>query len=100
MIIKDKDYLAGTTYDGDEFTMHHVQPTLSVKKEAYELRQHGDNGWTDGRNFRHIAHIPALDAIKIEAKIPGVFGDDRKALNGWLKTVEGEDYLTVKKNTI
>ena len=101
MIIKDKDYLAGTTYDGDEFTMHHVQPTLSIKEEAHDMRVHGNNGWTKDKNFRHIAHIPALDAAMLEKKMPGIFDpQDKSIMNGWLKTTKGEDYLLVKKDSI
>lgn len=98
MLIKDKDYLMGTTYKGDKFTMHHVQPTLNIQEEAYNAREFSDNGWTKGKTMRHIAHIPALDAARLAAERPGFFTCD-EMMSEWLKR-EGEVYLTVKKNTI
>ena len=95
MIIRDKDYLAGTTYKDDKFTMHHVQPTTNIQEEAYNIREFSNNGWTKEKSMRQIAHIPALEAVKLQAERPGFFSSP-EMITEYLKK-EGAPYRTVKK---
>lgn len=95
MIIKDKDYLLDTTYKGDKFTMQHVQPIYNIQKEAHEIREFSDNGWTKSRKMRQIAHIPALEAVRLQAERPGFFSSP-EMMREYLKK-EGAAYRTVKK---
>lgn len=95
MIIKDRDYLAGTTYKGDKYTHHHVQPTLNIQEEAHNIREFSDNGWTKDRSMRQIATIPALEAVRLQAERPGFFSSP-EMITEYLKK-EGAIYRTVKK---
>ncbi len=95
MLIRDKDYLGGITYKGDEFTMHHVQPNLNIQKEAHEIREHSDNGWTKERTMRQIGHIPALEAVRLQAERPGFFSSPEMIREYLMK--EGAAFRTVKK---
>ena len=102
MIIKDSDRaentLIGTTIDGDHYTHHHAQNTSAIQAGCHELRQDSGNGWTKERTMRKIASIPALDAVRLGNERPGFFSSP-EMMREWLRR-EGEDYLTVKKNTI
>lgn len=101
MIIDDdraEETLRGMTYEGDEYTHHHIQDTSLIQQSCYEQRQDDSNGWTKDRGFRKIGEIPPLDAVKIQAERPGIFGSE-EMMKEWLKK-EGERYLTVKRNSI
>ncbi len=95
MLIKDKDYLMGTTYKGDKFTQHHIQPNLSIQEEAHVIREFSDNGWTKNKSMRQIAHIPALEAVRLAAERPGFF-ESPEMIREYLKR-EGAPFRTVKK---
>ena len=98
MLIKDKDFLRETTIKGDTYSHHHAQLVTNIQKEAYAIREHSDNGFTKDRTMRQIGHIPALDAARLQVERPGIFAHE-EIMNEWLKSEEGEKYLTVKRNS-
>ena len=98
MIIKDKDFSTGTVLDGDKISSHHAQLVTNIQQEAYAIREFSDNGFTKDRTMRQIGHIPALDAARLQVERPGIFAHE-EIMNEWLKSKEGEKYLTVKRNS-
>jgi len=89
MLIRNKTTLTKVEYDAEQYHFTHIQPIEGIKREAAEIRQFSDNGWTKERNFRQIARIPVLEAMKH----PEIFHDAR-AMRRYLQN-EGSDYRTV-----
>lgn len=76
----------------DKFKLIHAQPIGDIMKHAYEYRKLDGNGFTDGKNMRKIASIPAIEFVKHPE-----WAHDTKAMKKWLKSEEGRQYLTVTK---
>ena len=94
-----EETLRGMTYEGDEYTHHHIQDTSLIQETCHELRQDSNNGFTDNKGFRKIATIAPLDAVRLQAERPGFFSSP-EMIKEWLKTEDGERFLTVKRSSI
>ncbi len=102
MIIDDRaeDTLRGTSFIKDgKYIHHHAQDTSLIQEACNNERQAGNNGFTDDRGFRKIASISPLDAVRLQAERPGFFNSP-EMIKEWLKSEEGERFLTVKRNSI
>ena len=102
MVIDDdraEETLRGMSFSGNEYTHHHIQDTSLIQETCHELRQDSNNGFTDKKGFRKIATIAPLDAVRLQAERPGFFSSP-EMIKEWLKTEDGERFLTVKRNSI
>ena len=79
-------------YEGDKFRLLHAQKVDDILMNAYQAREHSDNGWTEDRSMRKIGEIPMLEFVKHPE-----FAYDQNAIAKWLKSPAGEPYRTVKK---
>lgn len=48
----------------DDFTIVRTQDVEAILDRNKALQNNGHNGWTTGRNFRHVADIPPVVAEK------------------------------------
>jgi hypothetical protein len=95
-----EDTLKGMEFIKDgRYIHHHVQDTSLIQEACQKERQAGNNGFTDDKGFRKIASIAPLDAVRLQAERPGFFSSP-EMIKEWLKTEEGERFLTVKRNSI
>ncbi len=76
--------------DKDSLEFNHIQNITPVLERAKDVRKESDNGWTEGRGFRHIASIPTCEFVTHPELVY-----DKKALIKWLKTEYGSMFKTV-----
>lgn len=77
--------------EADKFRILHGQQIDGILEECHAYRKLDGNGFTDGRNMRKIASIPAIEFTKHPE-----WAHDTKAMIKWLKSEEGRMYLTVR----
>lgn len=77
-------------FEGDKIKVLHGEDTTPIQWQAHLDREFGNNGFTDGKQFRKIASIPET----VMAEHPE-FQYDRHALNMWLEN-EGAAFRCVK----
>jgi hypothetical protein len=88
---KQETKIIDAHYEGDNLVVKQAEYVAPAQWDAYCDREYGNNGWTEGKNFRKIATIPA----SILHEHPE-FQYDRRALNHWLQNA-GAPYSSVKK---
>src|SRR5512139_586462 len=80
------------SYDKEKFIIIHGQKVNPMLEKAYDLRTHGDNGFTEDRNFRQIGAIPDIEFNKHPEWM-----HEPDLIKKWLNTDEGFPYRTVNK---
>ncbi len=92
MNLRKKSEIVHAKFVGDKIKALYMQDTTDIQCQAYLDREHGNNGFTEGKHFRKIASIPET----VMAEHPE-FQHDRHALNMWLEN-EGANYRCVRGN--
>jgi len=94
MIIKAPKGSPTGLYDiksnGEKLEFSHIEEITPVLERVADVRKNSDNGWTEGKGFRHIASIPACEFVRHPE-----LAYDHKALIKWLKTEYGSLFRTV-----
>ena len=80
-------------FDGDKFYFHHAQKVDDILESAYRDREHGDNCFSQDKEFQKIATIPMLEFMKRPELLQDESG---RLLIRWLKSDEGGSYRTTK----
>ncbi len=76
----------------EKFIFIHGQKVGPMLQKAYDLRNNGDNGFTEDRNFRQIGAIPEIEFTKHPEWM-----HEPDLIKKWLNTEEGKPYKTVTK---
>ncbi len=76
----------------EKFIIVHGQKVGPMLMKAYDLREHGDNGFTEDRNFRQIGAIPEIEFTKHPEWL-----HEPNLIKKWLNTEDGKPYRTVNK---
>lgn len=94
MIIKAPKSTQTGLYDiketGDSLEFSHIENITPAMERAAEVRKNSNNGWTEGKGFRHIASVPPSEFFKHPE-----WAEDKDALIKWLKTDYGSLFRTV-----
>ena len=94
MIIKDKSYLHSVEAKGDKLHFTHVQDVAPSIRKAAEIKMHGDNGWSTGREMRQIGCIPEAEFHQMMIDNPEIMKDGRE-LSKFMMSEKGRPYRTV-----
>lgn len=83
------------SFQRDKYIILHGQQIDATMKSNYYKRLDSNNGWSKGRQFRHIGSIPDI----IFSQHPEMLKDAR-LMERYLKSDLGEPFRTVRKDSI
>lgn len=77
---------------GDGVVFRRVMDVSGALERAKSMREYSNNGWTKGKQFRHVGCIPASVFVQHPE-----FTNDPDLLIKFLKSEQGAPYRTVTK---
>jgi hypothetical protein len=88
-------------FGADDFTIVRTQDVEPILDRNKALQNHGHNGWTNSRNFRHVAEIPLAIAEKwMNEHGVDVFNPDHKPAVRRLLNSSDWSYLRTAGGTL
>lgn len=103
MLITTAKGEAGTRayFEGHKIVSFHSEAVDEILRSNYEARKDPNNGWSRGRNFRHVAELSPLAYLAALQKYPDIEARDKPAQNAAWRRVLGDPefalYRTVSR---
>jgi len=91
LIPAKKSFSEEIKHKKDKTIITHYQLTEHIKQNVRKISKNGD-GWSQDREYKHIARIPAILFLKISHIIAPNGRIDEKLFAKWLNTDEGREY--------